>query len=66
MKYEYREVQIVMGDMRQLNELGAEGWRVVMLLPSYSLVCLLLEREIAAPSKMDVFAELAYHGVTGQ
>jgi len=49
MKYEYRKVQVIMGDMRQLNELGAQGWRVVLLLPRYTLEGFLLERELTLP-----------------
>jgi hypothetical protein len=46
--YEYREVQVIMGSVRQLNELGAQGWRVVMLLPGYSHERFLLERELTS------------------
>jgi hypothetical protein len=44
--YEYRGIAVIDGNLTQLNELAAEGWRVVTHLPGHrSLDQYLLGRE---------------------
>ena len=44
--YEYRQLGIISGDVTRLNELAAEGWRVVAHVPTGDhLYHFLLERE---------------------
>jgi hypothetical protein len=51
--YEYRRVGTINRDMDPLNELGAEGWRVLLHIPDQgSMDHFLLERErLDAPSE---------------
>lgn len=44
-RYEYQRIGIKFGDMKELNKLGGEGWRLVQIVSQGSTYYAILERE---------------------